>query len=148
LLLKIYSSIRSNAVDVNLLIEAIRSSSNIESLDAFFENNVIPGSISILTPFKNPEQFATIQSLPPVCKDVLFRVPAQPWTTVTKSNLIVSHLISLFFTWAHPILNVCTRNLFLKDMAEVRYDYCSPLLVNAILSYASVSLFRNPTLLM
>ncbi|KAJ5554782.1 hypothetical protein N7461_003252 [Penicillium sp. DV-2018c] len=68
----------------------------------------------------------------------LFQVPAQPWTSITEDDAFVSHLISLYFTWQHPILNWIDRDLFLADMQSGRLEsrFCSPLLVNSMLAIA------------
>ncbi|KAJ5565590.1 hypothetical protein N7535_007228 [Penicillium sp. DV-2018c] len=67
-----------------------------------------------------------------------FQVPAQPWTSITEDDAFVSHLISLYFTWQHPILNWIDRDLFLADMQSGRLEsrFCSPLLVNSMLAIA------------
>ncbi|GAT26775.1 C6 transcription factor [Aspergillus luchuensis] len=41
-----------------------------------------------------------------LCDSPLFQVSAGPWTVVTNDDHIVSHLISLYFTWDHPLLQV------------------------------------------
>jgi hypothetical protein len=71
----------------------------------------------------------------------LFRVPAHPWTSVTEDDDFVSHLISLWFTWAHPFLNWIDRDLFIREMqtGSIDSDFCSPFLVNIILADACVS---------
>lgn len=74
----------------------------------------------------------------------LYRVPAQPWTSVTDDEF-VSHLVSLYFTWQHSVLNWIDRDLFLRDMKSGNLDsrFCSPLLVNSILAVACVSLHTD-----
>ncbi|KAL5334190.1 hypothetical protein BJX70DRAFT_405562 [Aspergillus crustosus] len=66
------------------------------------------------------------------------RAPARPWTSVTEDDGFVSHLISLYFTWAHPISNWIDRDLFIEDMqcGRIGSHFCSPLLVNAVLAEA------------
>ncbi|OKL57428.1 hypothetical protein UA08_07042 [Talaromyces atroroseus] len=69
----------------------------------------------------------------------IFKVPAKPWTTVTDDDDLVSHLVSLWFTWSNPFENYVHRESFIKDMQAAQLDcnYCSPFLVNAILAEAS-----------
>lgn len=80
--------------------------------------------------------------------NVLFHVPAHPWTSVTDDDGWVSHLISLWFTWSHPFLNWIDRDLFVESMqsGDLNSPYCSPFLVNIILAGACVStiLIRSP----
>lgn len=72
----------------------------------------------------------------------LFEVPAQPWTSVTSDCAFVSHLISLWLTWDHVCRNWIDHDLFIKAMqaGDVDSPFCSPFLVNAILSQACVSI--------
>ncbi|KAL4972041.1 hypothetical protein BDW66DRAFT_155078 [Aspergillus desertorum] len=67
-----------------------------------------------------------------------FSVPARPWTSVIDDDDLVSRLISSWFTWVHPMCNFIDRDLFIRDMqsASLSASYCSPFLVNVILSDA------------
>jgi hypothetical protein len=71
-----------------------------------------------------------------------FPVPARPWTSIMDDDDLVSRLISSWFTWVHPICNFIDRDLFIRDMqsGSLSASYCSPLLVNIILSDACVCL--------
>ncbi|KAE8144610.1 fungal-specific transcription factor domain-containing protein [Aspergillus avenaceus] len=73
-----------------------------------------------------------------LCDEVPFRVPAKPWTTVTEDADLVSHLISLYFTWDFPFHVFLDRDVFLRDMAKgsLKSEFCSPFLVNALLANA------------
>jgi hypothetical protein len=75
-----------------------------------------------------------------LCDELPFRVPAQPWTNVTTDSDLVSHLVSLYFTWDYPSHSFLDRDVFLKHMAQgnLRSEFCSPFLVNALLSNACV----------
>lgn len=72
-------------------------------------------------------------------------VPAQPWTSVTDDDGLVSFLISLWLTWSHPFCNWIDRDLFIRDMRskDLNSKYCSPFLVNSILTKASVSALQD-----
>ncbi|KAF9885695.1 hypothetical protein FE257_012677 [Aspergillus nanangensis] len=80
-------------------------------------------------------------TLEKLCDNPLFRVPATPWTIITDDDHLVSHLISLYFTWDHPLQQVVDQKTFLSHMAieDTDTDFCSPLLVNSILAVASES---------
>jgi hypothetical protein len=69
------------------------------------------------------------------------QVPAKPWTTVTDDDDLVSHLISLWFTWAHQWWHWVDKVLFLEAMRSQDLDnpLCAPYLVNMILADACVS---------
>ncbi|GAA92851.1 C6 transcription factor [Aspergillus luchuensis IFO 4308] len=68
----------------------------------------------------------------------VYRVPAEPWTSVTKSDEFVSHLVSLWLTWSQPFHNWIDRDLFLRDAqaANLNSQCCSPFLMNCILTEA------------
>ncbi|ODM18206.1 hypothetical protein SI65_06077 [Aspergillus cristatus] len=73
-----------------------------------------------------------------LCDEAPCKVPAKPWTTVTEDDDLVSHLISLYFTWDYPFYSFLDRDVFLRHMAMGNLDseFCSPFLVNAILANA------------
>lgn len=77
----------------------------------------------------------TTQPPPPIT------VPASPWTIVTSDDAFVSHLVSTYFTWVHPAYPIVVHDLFVEAMAggQLGVEFCSPLLVNAILAVACVS---------
>ncbi|KAL2834350.1 fungal-specific transcription factor domain-containing protein [Aspergillus cavernicola] len=74
-----------------------------------------------------------------LCDNPLFQVPCKPWTTVTDDDQLVSSLISLYFTWDHPLMQVVDQEMFLRDMGAggMSSEFCSPVLVNSILAVAS-----------
>jgi hypothetical protein len=71
----------------------------------------------------------------------LFHVPARPWTDVTDDNDLVSHLISVWFTWQHPWNHWIDREEFITAMqrGDRGSKFCSRFLVNAMLAEACVS---------
>lgn len=85
----------------------------------------------------DPYARVTLESL---CDIPLFNVPAKPWTEVTADRDLVSHLVSLYFTWDHPCGQIVDQRLFLDHMKRGKLDseFCTPLLVNSLLSMASV----------
>jgi hypothetical protein len=66
---------------------------------------------------------------------------SMPWTTLADNEMI-SHLLSLFFTWQQPWCQYVDKTAFLADMSTQNMtspkQFCSPLLVNAILVQACV----------
>lgn len=72
----------------------------------------------------------------------LISVPAKPWTTVTDDDELVSHLISLWFTWRHWCYPFVERDGFVSAMQSknVESGVCTPSLVNMILADACVCL--------
>uniref|UniRef100_A0A093VRN9 Nitrogen assimilation transcription factor nirA n=1 Tax=Talaromyces marneffei PM1 TaxID=1077442 RepID=A0A093VRN9_TALMA len=68
----------------------------------------------------------------------LFELSAKPWTEVTTDDGFVSHLISLWLTWDHVVRNWIEKDLFIAAMksGDVNSPFCSPFLVNIILSQA------------
>jgi hypothetical protein len=75
-----------------------------------------------------------------LCDDAPCAVPAEPWTRVTQDAGLVSHLVSLYFAWDWPFSAFLDKEVFLRHMrkAEIGSEFCSPFLVNAMLSNACV----------
>jgi len=71
----------------------------------------------------------------------IITVPARPWTTVTDDDDLVSHLMSLWFTWAHQWWQWVDKITFIEAMRAGTTDslICTPYLVNMILADACVS---------
>lgn len=75
-----------------------------------------------------------------LCDTPLFQVPAKPWTAITDDDHLVSHLISLYFTWDHPFSQLVDQDIFLAEMTrgDLNSDLCTLFLVNTMLAMASV----------
>ncbi|KAG2419768.1 hypothetical protein HFD88_004564 [Aspergillus terreus] len=73
-----------------------------------------------------------------LCDEAPYTVPAQPWTVVTDDSELVSHLVSLYFTWDYPFHSFLDRDVFLTHMSrgDTNSQFCSPFLVNALLANA------------
>ncbi|CAI6100626.1 unnamed protein product, partial [Clonostachys chloroleuca] len=61
-------------------------------------------------------------------------VSASTWTSLTKENGYIQHLLSLYFCWEYPIFASLSKDHFIKDFREGRNRYCSSMLVNALLA--------------
>lgn len=87
-----------------------------------------------------PPSRPTVMDLNYLCDVTPFRVPAKPWTTVTNDDNLVSHLVSLYFTWDYPFYAFVDQKAFIRHMTlgNVDSDLCSPFLVNAVLANACV----------
>jgi hypothetical protein len=77
-----------------------------------------------------------------LCDSAPCEVPAKPWTRVTADADLVSHLVSLYFAWDWPVAAVLDKGVFLRHMAKgvLGSEFCSPFLVNAVLSNACVGI--------
>lgn len=75
-----------------------------------------------------------------------YRVPASPWTSVTDDDDLVSHLVSLYFTWDYPFYAFLDRHVLVKHLVvgNVSSDFCNPFLVNALLANACVRTLGPP----
>ncbi|KAJ5266170.1 hypothetical protein N7524_007188 [Penicillium chrysogenum] len=57
------------------------------------------------------------------------------WTEVTDDDALISHLMTMYFTWHYPFFTTLSKNMFYRDYIRgVSSSYCSSLLVNAILA--------------
>lgn len=60
------------------------------------------------------------------------------WTTVCKDNVLMRDLLRVLFRCEYQITAAFHKDLFLQDLSAGRRDFCSSLLVNALLAYACV----------
>lgn len=74
----------------------------------------------------------------------LDRVRAQPWTDVTSDDWLVRDLLRTYFTHEYPFNPIFHKDLFLQDMITNNTDFCSPMLVNAVLALAWVRYPDSP----
>jgi hypothetical protein len=65
---------------------------------------------------------------------------AREWTSVTSDTRILVSILSAWTTREYSYYHYLDRDAFLDDMAGGRWDFCSELLVNALLASACVSL--------
>ncbi|KAJ5817715.1 hypothetical protein N7447_007723 [Penicillium robsamsonii] len=57
------------------------------------------------------------------------------WTEVTDDDSLISHLMTMYFTWHYPFFTTLSKNMFYRDYIRgVSSSYCSALLVNAMLA--------------
>ncbi|KAF3099697.1 hypothetical protein TWF569_001945 [Orbilia oligospora] len=96
---------------------------------------------SSLSLLMNEEWYQGIEPLDRINLEILddrpiLDVTAHPWTTVTDDDELVSHLMSLYMTWDHPVWHLFDWDIFIDAMKTGDTTYCSPLLVNATLAEA------------
>jgi hypothetical protein len=63
---------------------------------------------------------------------------ARNWTSVTEDTNLLVALLSAWTVREYSYYHYLDREAFLDDMAAGRSDFCSPLLVNALLASACV----------
>ncbi|CAG8124276.1 unnamed protein product [Penicillium salamii] len=57
------------------------------------------------------------------------------WTQVTDDDSLISHLMTMYFTWHYPFFTTLSKDLFYRDYIRgISSSYCSALLVNAMLA--------------
>ncbi|KAK5949259.1 hypothetical protein OHC33_009800 [Knufia fluminis] len=135
----------ANREQINSLINLVRSNAPRQDLQAFLDNkSPSPDSTDHFNSesvdgdaprvHRKRRRTGAIADLmnPPI------QVKASPWTTVTDDDDFVSHLMSLWFTWAHNWWHWVDRVLFLEAMQSQDLDnpLCAPYLVNMILADA------------
>ena len=66
---------------------------------------------------------------------------ATSWTSVTSDKNLIIHLLNMYFTWHYTYFATLSKSLFFRDFwrgrhqsASARSEYCTPLLVNAMLA--------------
>jgi hypothetical protein len=76
----------------------------------------------------------------PYCDDRLGQIVIEKWTDVPIESQTAGKIISFYLTTDHPLLGLFDADLFLRDLVSGDNNFCSPMLVNAVLAWASVSL--------
>lgn len=61
------------------------------------------------------------------------------WTSVSKDSQFLALLMNLWYKWDYTYYHFLDWDIFLDDLSSGATDFCSELLVNAILACASVS---------
>ena len=64
---------------------------------------------------------------------------SSPWTSIATSEQ-VSYLVSIYFTWEHPMCQFVDKTMFLMayNSHDISHAFCSKLLVHALLAQASL----------
>lgn len=76
----------------------------------------------------------------PLCDQRLARLRLSHWIDGAISDGLAGAAISLYLETDHPVLGLFDADLFLDDLVTNRPDFCSSLLVCALLCWACVSL--------
>ncbi|KAI9679711.1 MAG: hypothetical protein M1822_007317 [Bathelium mastoideum] len=79
---------------------------------------------------------------------ILDSVQPSKWTNVSTNDELMRELLRLYFLREHMWFTYLHKNLFLEDMASESEAFCSPLLVNAALAFACVSVSRKSRFLL
>lgn len=132
----------SNEEIVQTLLKLIRSHAPLEEIINFAstctgeiaEDQLTSFAVALdaVQPRRSVLSISALVDIPPI------KVPARPWTSVTEDDDFVSHLVSTYFTWIHPIHPILVQDLFVKDMVsgDLESQFCSPILLNSICAMA------------
>lgn len=161
LLYALLESLRnSDETELNKILDHIRGSPSLNSIAAIVAGPTIDPSDVSSEDLKGGSEESSSQagSQEPVYLDIhsritmeklcdipLVQVPAKPWTAVTDDGQLVSHLVSLYFTWDNPLVQIVDQRVFLEHMkaGKTNSEFCTPLLVNSVLAMASVRCLPN-----
>jgi hypothetical protein len=73
-----------------------------------------------------------------IVDDRLDSVKPSLYTNVSQNDKVMRTLLHDFFLFGYDWAFVFQLNDFLDDMLAHKFDFCSPLLVNIVLAYATV----------
>lgn len=132
----------SNDDNVQELLRLIRSHAPLDEINQFAATCIgdicedqlatLAVTLDVTQPRRSVLSINALIDTPPI------KVPARPWTSVTDDDELVSHLISIYFTWVHPVHPALVKDMFVAHMAagDLQSQYCSPILVNSICAMA------------
>ncbi|KAK6495109.1 hypothetical protein TWF481_003137 [Arthrobotrys musiformis] len=141
----------SSVSSLQRVLEVIRGQATLEEIMMFIRNDqdsYLPTDVispipttSPLSLLMNEEWYQGVEPAGGMDLNVIDDRPihnltAHPWTTVTDDDELVSHLVSLYMTWDHPVWHLFDWDIFIEAMKTGDTTYCSPLLVNAMLAEA------------
>lgn len=89
------------------------------------------------SPYLKPYHAATL------VEPLLDNVQPSKWTSVSKDDIFLRKLLSAYFFTEYQWLPVFQKDIFLEDMISDCTEFCSKLLVNAVLARACVSKFLS-----
>lgn len=83
----------------------------------------------------------------PYCDGRLSHLDISKWTNIQLGSKLAARLISNYLRMDHPLLGLFDADLFLRDLVSVQHNFCSSMLVNAVLAWSCVgwSLQRAPS---
>ena len=58
------------------------------------------------------------------------------WTTPLLNDILIKHLLSLYWVWIHPAYPILNMGEFFEDFENCRTKHCSAYLVNAVCAAA------------
>ena len=135
-------SLRSD-LDLDVLADTLRTNVNLpqsfghQTLEADFVEH-----LSVTPPhprggdaIQSAEWTTSIEDRDQASDPVPDQIPSL-WFRSPQDAEFVEHLFDLYFSWVHPFYHFFSTDHFLRDMGRGRTDFCSALLVNAILSIA------------
>ncbi|KAL7941836.1 N-terminal fungal transcription regulatory domain-containing protein [Trichoderma barbatum] len=75
-------------------------------------------------------------STAPLCDSRLHQLNISYWTNAPISNEVAARAISMYLETDHPLLGYFDPSSFVSDLINLKHDYCSPMLVNALMYWA------------
>lgn len=88
-----------------------------------------------------PSEHRAAPSLPTssdLCDERLGQFDVHNWLQVQVAADLAAGAVSFYLTTVHPILGLFDVDLFLRDLVAQKTDFCSPLLLSAVLALACV----------
>ncbi|KAJ3960942.1 hypothetical protein N0V92_002362 [Colletotrichum tropicale] len=127
------------------ITEASDSASSSPEPSTVFSNVSVAGSSSgetsndsMVLPSSTSSVFS-VESIrpPPIQTDPRLKdLDITHWTAVSIPSDVAANVISLYLETDHAILGLFDTELFVHDLTHYEYQFCSPLLVSALLAFA------------
>lgn len=131
---RIYKGLRSNDL-APLITERFRNGEGHNDIIAFLDRVALPSIKSDNDSYSPGASHARQNSHGGSDRESKYR-PSLYWTTVTREEAVVRHLLQLYLSWVHPVAFIFNEPDFFQSYHDKTQDYCSPLLVNAMCALA------------
>jgi len=90
------------------------------------------------TSIKDPIIYQVPYHAAEVADPHLDAIKIKKWTSVIDDDKLLRKLVQTYFLKEYPFFPAFQKDYFLQDMLSGRKQYCSPLLVHAVLASACV----------
>lgn len=107
-------------------------------IDSLKDQNFLYSQKKLRSMNKDPLSAVGPQNISTLIDDRLRQLDIHYWSAVPIPNDLATRIISHYLEIDYPVLPMFNKKLFLDDLINKKPNFCSPLLVSTLLSWACV----------